>query len=89
MHDAIRSAIFNYHSVRSVIIEKLRTKSSQIKTICEYKIDSGRNGNLIPIKMLKVFLPDTEIADLNKSIDKKVYYVHTTHVYHKWACAKL
>ena len=58
-------------SVRSVIIVKLRTKSSQIKTTCKYTIDTGNDGNLMPTEIFKVLFSVTKIANLNKSTDKK------------------
>ena len=43
-------------------------------TMCEYKIDAGNNGNIMLIKMFKMFLfkPHTTIADLNKCMKKNV-----------------
>ena len=48
------------------------------------KIDTGSDGNLMPIKMLKVLFPYTRITDLNKSIGRNLYYMpittlHTTN----------
>ena len=55
------------------------------------QMDAASDGSLLPIKMFKILFPDSKIADLNKSIDKKKYYsVHTkVNVYHKVAFAKL
>ena len=76
--------IFNFHSVILV-----STANSKIKATCDYKIGTRSDGNLIPIKKFKLVFPDTTPANLNKSIDKKVFYTHTTaHVYHKWEYAK-
>ena len=44
--------------------------------MCEYKIKSGSDGKLMPIKISKVLFHDTNSADLNKSIDEKVV-LHT------------
>ena len=35
--DVARLKVFNFHSVRSVIIAKLKTKSNQKMEMCEYK----------------------------------------------------
>ena len=43
-----------------------------MKTTCEYKIDTGSDDNLLPTEMFKVLFLDTKIANLNKSVDKKV-----------------
>ena len=83
--DTVRSNIFNFHSIRSVIIAKLRTKSNQTITMYKYKIDTGNAGKLIPIKMFKVLFPNTKIANLSPLI-RKWCYIHTvTHAYHTWA----
>ena len=39
-------------------------------------MDTGSVSNLMPIKMLKGFFPDTKITNLNKPLDKKVI-LHT------------
>ena len=68
--DAVRAKIFNFHSVTSVILTKLKTKSSQRKDTCKYKIDTGSDGNLMPIRMYKMLFPHTNINELNKAINK-------------------
>ena len=70
--DTLRSKFSMSHSVRSVIAASLRTKNYQAKTTCKYKIDTGSDGNIMPIKMFKVLFLDTETANLNKSIDRKL-----------------
>ena len=56
---------------------------------CIYKIDTGSDDSLMPIKIFKVLFSVTKIANLNKSIDMKIMYVHTTiHLYHKWVYEK-
>ena len=52
--DVVRSRIFNFHSTRSVIITGLKTKSSQKTGTCKLKIDTGSDGNLMPIRMCKI-----------------------------------
>ena len=39
----VRSTVFNFHSIRSVIIAKLKTESSQKVHTCKYKIYIGRH----------------------------------------------
>ena len=57
----IRSGIFNFHSVRSVIIAKLKTKRRQRTDVCAYKTERGRDGNVMFIRMYK---PHTNIIEL-------------------------
>ena len=45
----LRSKIFNFHSVRSAIIGKLKAKGSQETDTIEYKFDTGTDGNLMLI----------------------------------------
>ena len=47
--DMVRSKLFNFHTISSVIITKLKTKISQKVDRCEYKIDLGSDGNVMPI----------------------------------------
>ena len=69
--DMVRSVfIFNFPSVRSVIITKLKTKGSQRIDTCKYKIHIAIDGNLMPIRMYKNFFPNGNINDLNKFINK-------------------
>ena len=49
--NSVRSKVFHVHSIRSVIIAKLKTKSSQGIDTCEYKTDKGVENNLISIKV--------------------------------------
>ena len=37
----VRSKIFNFHHIKLIVIAMLKTGSSQVTTICEYKIDTG------------------------------------------------
>ena len=69
--DMERSNIFNFHSVQSIIIANLKTKTNQRTEVCECKIDTNGVGNLMPIRMFKVLYPNTTITDLNKPADKK------------------
>ena len=34
--------------------------------MCEYKVDTGSGGNLLPIKAFKLTFPNTTVMDLNK-----------------------
>ena len=62
--DAVRLKILNCHTLGQLIITKLKTKSSQRIDKCEYKIDTYSDGNLMPIRMYKMFLPHTDINEL-------------------------
>ena len=76
---------FQFHSIRSIIIAKLKTKTNQRTEVCEYRIDASSDGNLMPIRMLKVLYPNTKLIDLNKSVDKRVMFQNKImHAYHKW-----
>ena len=59
-----------------MIVTKLKTKSNQKTETCQYKIDTGSDGNLIPIRMYKVIFPCTNITKLSKYIDRKIV-LHT------------
>ena len=58
--DMVRTIAFNFHSVRSVLIAKLRTKTSQNIRELDYKIDTGSYGNLMPIDMFNMLFPRTQ-----------------------------
>ena len=59
--DVIWSKVFSFHSIRSEIIAKLKTKGRQKIDMCEYKIERGSDGNLMPIRMYKMLFPHTNI----------------------------
>ena len=44
--------------------------------MCKFKLDTGSDGNLMPVRMYKLLLPQTNIDELNKSINKKIV-LHT------------
>ena len=43
--DVVRSKIFNFYSVRSAVIAKLKMKNNHKLEMCKYKLDLGSNGN--------------------------------------------
>ena len=50
----------------------------------EHKIDTGSDGNIMPINMFKMLFPHTKITDLNKSIDRKrILCTYNSHAYQK------
>ena len=55
--DQARSKVFNFHCIWSIIIAKLKTKTSQRTELCKYKIDTGSVGNLLSIRMFKGLYP--------------------------------
>ena len=84
----VSSKVFYFHSIRSVIITKLKTKSSQKADRCEHKIDTGSDGNLLTTRMYKDLFLHTDINDLNKSISQKFCCMPLiSHAYHKWVYA--
>ena len=62
---------FNFHSVRSVLITKLRTRTGQNAAKPDYKINTGSDGNLISINIFRMLFPRMPIAKLNKYTYKK------------------
>ena len=69
--DTVRSKVFNFYSFRSVIIED-ENKNSQKGDTCKYKIDTGSDGNLMPIRKYKLLFPHTNLNELNTSINRKI-----------------
>ena len=65
----VRSQMFNLHSIRSVVIAKLKQKVVKIET-CKYKIDKSSDGTLMPIRMYKMFFPHTNINELKTPLTK-------------------
>ena len=58
--------------MRSVLITKLRTKTSQNTAELDYKIDTSIDDNLMPLNMFKTLLPRTPITELNKNIKNQI-----------------
>ena len=46
--NVVRLKVFNFHSVKSIITAKLRENSQKSET-CDYKIDTGSDGNLMSL----------------------------------------
>ena len=55
---------FNIHSIRSIKIAKLKTKSSQGIDTCEYEIGVSSDGNLMTIRMYKMLFPHNNVSAL-------------------------
>ena len=55
--DAVRSKIFNFHGVRSVIIAKLKEEVTKDQQHANVKINTGSDGILMPIRMYKTIFP--------------------------------
>ena len=49
--DMVRSKTFNFYSVRSVIITKLRLRNNKNILMCKCKINTGSDGNMMSIKI--------------------------------------
>ena len=60
--DVVKSKVFNFHSIRSVIIAKVKQKAVKRNT-CEYKTDTGSDDNLMPIRMYKMLYSDANINE--------------------------
>ena len=76
--DIITISSFNFNGIRSLIISKLKTSSSQKGAILKYKVDIGCHGNLMPIDMFQILFPKRTMAELANYKDRKSYYMHTT-----------
>ena len=70
--DVVRSKNFNFHSITKIMITKLKIKCSEKVDICEYKLDTDSDGNLMFIRMYKMLLLHTEINQLNQFIKKSL-----------------
>ena len=64
--DIVKSNIFILHGVRLVMIARVKTKTTQTTKICEFKKDTGSDGNLMPIWIFKVLFPNIKIDNLKK-----------------------
>ena len=78
--NAVKPKVFNSQSIGLLMIAELEKRWSNT-AMCEYKIGSGSDGNLMPINMFKVLFLNTTIVDFNKSIDIKVV-LHTYNNLH-------
>ena len=67
----VKSKVINFHNFRSVTIAKVGRQKG-VKTLDTYKytIDTGSDGNQMPIRIYKMFFVYTNINELNKSINK-------------------
>ena len=77
--DVVRKKSFNFHSIRLVIIAKLKTKKQPKTHTCEYKIGTGSDGNLMPIRRYKVLFLHANISQPKQSINKKAV-LHTCNI---------
>ena len=55
--DVVRVKYINLDGVKSVIFTELKSATSQRRTRIVYKIDSGADGNPMPLKNLKTLFP--------------------------------
>ena len=53
-HGVVRSKVFNFLSIGSASIVKIKTENVQKVNMCEYKLGTGIDGSLMPILMVKV-----------------------------------
>ena len=68
---------------------KNNDKTSPKIAILDYKIDTGSKHNSMLLNIFITLFPKTQIAELNKYINKKLYCVHTIiPAYHNMVCAK-
>ena len=77
--DVARSKIFNFYSIRFVIITKSKPKCSQKIEICKYKIDTGCDSNLMPYRMHRILCLCINYKEINKCMHKEI--VFWTHNY--------
>ena len=55
----VRTKMFNFHIIRSVLITKYKNKTGQITAELDNKIDTGSDSNLIPFHMFRPIFPRT------------------------------
>ena len=48
---------FNFNSIHSVIIAKLKTRRSQNSAIIQHKVDTSSDGNIMPYHIFKILYP--------------------------------
>ena len=68
--DVVRSKVFKFHSIRSVLIAKLKIESNQTLEMCKFKLDTESNCNLMQIVMYKTLFLQTNINEVYKSINR-------------------
>ena len=69
--DTVNVKIFSLLSIKSVVNVELKTKATTTTKLCEYKIDTDSDGNLLPIKEFKALLSNTKIDNLKSQKIKK------------------
>ena len=77
--DRVRSKTFNFYSVRSVIITKLRLRNNKNILMCKCKINTGSDSNLMPIKMFKVLFHTPNTWFKQDHMQKNIL-----HAYNNW-----
>ena len=55
--DVVRVKYITFDIIKSVLFIKLESSTSQKHTKLTYKIDSGADGNLMPVNILKSLFP--------------------------------
>ena len=66
--DAVRTNGLQFHSMRLVVIAKLKTKTIPKRAISKYKIDTGSDGELVLFGMIRLIYPKTTTAEQNEYI---------------------
>ena len=65
-------------------MRRLKTRNDKKTETCEYKIDTGSDGTLMPIRMSQLPFPYANITKLKMSIEKNIIahlkqFTHTTN----------
>ena len=68
--DSITIKLHNFIRIKSIIVTKLETSSSQNKSQIAYKIYTGSDGNLRPLNAFKILFPKEIIKQLAKHKNK-------------------
>ena len=63
--DSVKIKYLNYDNIKYVILTKLESCTSQRKVHITCKVDSGDDGNLMPLKSFKILLPKSTIQALH------------------------
>ena len=62
--DLVNIRYLYFDDTKSVIYNKLESSTSQKRACITYKIDTGRDCNLMPVRVYKMFFPKSKTAKL-------------------------
>ena len=81
---------FNFNSIHSIIVKRLKQSVAPQKPVLEHKIDLGRDGNLMPVNICKVLCPKTTMAELANYKNTNIIIFAYNRVYVEYhLCTKI